>query len=332
MPDDDKIYVRFRGRTLGPLTHQKVRDLIQRGQITRIHELSGDGLSWSKAEDFGEFFAKPVAASSREQGSGIAPDDDQDDDALLAEYQADDSSGAVTADPEPEVEWYAHLDGENRGPLSIGQLRDLKSQGRLHATTLVWRAGIDTWQPADQALPEFFGQSQNHSAGLHEYSYGGGQRSGSITGYTQLAIETDRRRGWAFFFGIVLIVVSSLQIIGQLATVFIAASGSAAGVNTVPALIGGMLGIALAGTILAAGILLLQYCSRARDFAANPSESTALAAQKQLSTLWCFVGIASLVWLVIAASLFLIVLAIGLSLFDAISQAAGLVTHLPILS
>ena len=52
---DEKYYVRFRGRTLGPFDTTRVRDLIKRG-VTRMHELSPDGVSWQPAEVFPELF------------------------------------------------------------------------------------------------------------------------------------------------------------------------------------------------------------------------------------------------------------------------------------
>jgi hypothetical protein len=36
----DRVYIRFKGRVLGPLTQEKTMDMVKRGQITRQHELS----------------------------------------------------------------------------------------------------------------------------------------------------------------------------------------------------------------------------------------------------------------------------------------------------
>ncbi len=68
MTDDDKIYVRFRGRTVGPLTSQKIQDMVRRGQITRLHELSDDGSSWTRADEFRDFFATMRAEVTKNLG------------------------------------------------------------------------------------------------------------------------------------------------------------------------------------------------------------------------------------------------------------------------
>lgn len=320
MTDTEKIYVRFRGRTLGPLTSQKVQDLIARGQITRLHELSGDGLSWSKAEEFGEFFAKSNEVVATEDRDLFSSESTTANSPTGHSAVSDEAS---VVDPQAEVdlnvEWYFHVDGENRGPVSRDVLRDFQTQGRLMPATLVWRSGLETWQAAEKVLPELF--NAGTSTGLPQSYMQPREFVGrhSADDFSLLAEELNRRRGWAFFFGIVLIVVSSVQNIIHVATVFAATSGSATGANTTPALVTGVLGIAFSGTIMTAGILLLQFCGRARDFLANPSQNSALLATKRLNTLWSFLGISSLIWLAIFTSIAVILFSIGRSVIEALS-------------
>ncbi len=40
------------------MSADKTRELVRRGQITRVHELSPDGIEWRKAEEFTEFYPK----------------------------------------------------------------------------------------------------------------------------------------------------------------------------------------------------------------------------------------------------------------------------------
>lgn len=316
MTDDERIYVRFRGRTLGPLTAQKVHDLIRRGQITRVHELSGDGLSWSKAEEFGDFFAVPRAETTKAEQTATNSSESVRHSA--GQIESGLSVNAQTS-VEPAVEWYAHVNGENQGPISLDQLRQWKESGRVQAQTLVWQSGLDSWQPAEDVLPEIFGTLVSASSGSTDGSSGYAVQPTARGGLSALAHEMDRRRGWAFFFAIVLIVLSSFVILGQLATIFVAASGSAAGANTVPALIGGIVGIAFAGTVMTVGILILQYCGVVKEFALRPTDPSALMAARRLSAVWSFTGIASLIWLVILMSFVLVAVSIGLSLIEAFS-------------
>jgi len=45
-------------------------------------------------------------------------------------------------------EWYFSIDGQQFGPISSKQLRELAATGRLKPSDLVWRPGLKTWVPA----------------------------------------------------------------------------------------------------------------------------------------------------------------------------------------
>lgn len=302
--DDDKIYVRFRGRTLGPLTNQKVQELIRRGQITRMHELSGDGLSWVTAEEFGNFFAVEPQHTPQEAASSVE-----------APTEASPTTSTTT-----EVEWYAHVDGENKGPMTLDQVRQWKNSGTIQPQTLMWQAGLDSWEAAQTLLPELFVDpfAASATAANATTSFMPQSSQSSSSSLTYFAAEFDRRRGWIFFFAITLIVLTSFQIVGQLITIYIAASGaSATGVNAGPALVGGTFGIAIAGTVMTIGILLLQYCGKLKDFALRPTDENGLLAARAHSRFWAFTGITTLIWLVVFMSFLLLIATVGLSALSA---------------
>ena len=144
---DDKYYVRFRGRTLGPFDAGKVRELIKRGQVTRMHELSPDGVSWQQAEVFTELFP---AATQPEQAvepfTHAGPD------------QAAQNTGPEAA-PTETAEWYAHLNNENKGPVTKDQIAQWIAAGAITQETLVWQEGREDWEPANIAVPELFAAS-----------------------------------------------------------------------------------------------------------------------------------------------------------------------------
>ncbi|MDB4759842.1 GYF domain-containing protein [bacterium] len=136
---DEKFYVRFRGRTLGPFDEGKVRGLIKRGQVTRMHELSPDGVSWQKADAFPELFP---AASQPTQ----------------AFEQTDQSHDSMPPD-EPNTgvaEWYAHMNDENKGPVTKNQIAQWIAAGAITQESLVWKEGTEEWEPANIAVPELF--------------------------------------------------------------------------------------------------------------------------------------------------------------------------------
>ena len=53
---DTALYMRIRGRVLGPYDQEKLQGLARRGQLSRMHELSTDGVSWVRASNFPELF------------------------------------------------------------------------------------------------------------------------------------------------------------------------------------------------------------------------------------------------------------------------------------
>lgn len=56
-----RVYIRFKGRVLGPLTKEKAGKMLARGQITRQHEVSTDRISWRSVSEVEDFFPNPRA-------------------------------------------------------------------------------------------------------------------------------------------------------------------------------------------------------------------------------------------------------------------------------
>lgn len=140
---EDRLYIRFKGKVLGPLTSQKVQELARRGQITRMHELSPDGISWIRAGDYGNLFS--VDKSPGTATANVA----------TPEVDSNQSSPAPSRpieSPDSSVQWYAHINGENRGPLTNAALMDEVNSGQVTTETLVWQAGFDSWRPVGECF------------------------------------------------------------------------------------------------------------------------------------------------------------------------------------
>ena len=75
---DEPLYVRIRGRVQGPVNEEKLRSLVKRGQLARLHEVSADGTNWQRASDFPKIFDFPVEnpVSSGGDNEPEAPDPD----------------------------------------------------------------------------------------------------------------------------------------------------------------------------------------------------------------------------------------------------------------
>ena len=52
------------------------------------------------------------------------------------------------------TEWYLARDGQQYGPITYAEMEKLIELGHLHENDLVWRQGLDEWQPASFAATE----------------------------------------------------------------------------------------------------------------------------------------------------------------------------------
>ncbi len=132
--DTRRVYVRFRGRITGPFSDEEIRRMVDRGQVTRMHELSGDRSTWKRAGQVKQLFEAPVETPS-----------------FLDESPAYAESEAEAVVPEErEPVWYYARDGREVGPISRSAMDRLARRGSLGRDTLVWSEGMEDWTTLDQ--------------------------------------------------------------------------------------------------------------------------------------------------------------------------------------
>jgi hypothetical protein len=122
---EQRFYVRVRGKVLGPFAVAQLRQLRDRGQLKRFHEVSTDRQQWEPAAGLAELFADEVVAApshGRTAEEGLSA-------------------------PSPPQWYYAGADGGRHGPVGGDRLRELWKAGTLTAKSLVWKEGMDQWQP-----------------------------------------------------------------------------------------------------------------------------------------------------------------------------------------
>ena len=122
------LYVRLRGRVQGPFDFPVLQSMAQRGQLSRIHQVSEDQQGWQKAGEFPEVF---VAVNKSNVGT----------------------RGQVTtitakAITDAEADWYFENDREPEGPFRLEEMRQKFSSGELNPDHQVWREGMSTWVAA----------------------------------------------------------------------------------------------------------------------------------------------------------------------------------------
>ncbi len=284
MTQYDRIYVRFKGRVLGPLTHEKAADLVRRGQITKQHELSPDGLAWRMAEEFTEFFSPLTRGKS-------------------VDAQLDVQLQPATIQPIVDDEqWYAHFDGSNQGPVNEGMMRQWVNQGKVRRDTMIWKSSMDNWLEAQFVRDAWF-QNRKMIADLTSNS-SSDKTSAIETGDLQWVAERLlKSNSWAYFSAIAGIVLGTSLTIGSIALFIFSISRA----NKPSMEIGGLLvciyWIAWSVAFLLAAILLLQYSNAVGAMRFRVTANDISRALHRLAKFWSFTGICLLVWILI--SLFL---------------------------
>lgn len=135
MNPDQVLYVRAKGRVLGPFTLAQLKTLRDRGQLRRFHEVSEDRSAWRPASTLAQLFAE-------ERPTGPAAE---------AAYSLAKLDAARPADAVPIVveaaDWYyVDAGGQQAGPVPRERLLDLWHAGTISAVTLVWREGMASWE------------------------------------------------------------------------------------------------------------------------------------------------------------------------------------------
>ena len=186
MIDSNQVYIRFRGRTVGPIVKAKALDMAKRGQLTRSHEISFDGSTWSLAGDMDEFFPAPVNASTKAQSAQATLD------ALEAS---------------PNEQWYAHYDGDNQGPMDLLRMMALIDSGRVRGETMVWKSGTPSWVEARVAFPGRFQGTAKESGDSGQSISSDGKMD-----LERLAALIKEPKDWIMFHAVVGIVFSCFMI------------------------------------------------------------------------------------------------------------------------
>jgi sorbitol-specific phosphotransferase system component IIC len=270
----EKYFVRFKGRVLGPLTAAKTAELVKRGQISRMHELSPDRQTWLKAEEFPEFFpAKSGSTSS---------------------ISADDSNASTTA----EASWYAQINDESKGPGSETQLRAWVAQGIVTADSLIWTTGLDEWGAASDLRPDLFATAsvQEMTASTSSTSQRD-ERHGHAS--DSLLIELVQGKFWVFYvavvaivFGCVALLVSTYQFFDGVAESRISNAARSRAISS-------LLSLVLNGLFLWCAITFLRFGNSLTRLKFDASESSVVQVVQRLNGLWRALGIFTSVFLTV---------------------------------
>ena len=296
----ERIYIRFKGRVLGPMTQEKAVELIRRGQITKQHELSPDGVAWKTAEEFPSLF-KSESNSPKQK------------------VQETKIEASV---PESSVQqWYANIDGANQGPVDEAVLKRWIEDGKVTADTMVWQPGMQDWISAETIRSNWFQQksrstgskeSRSLSADSGDIDWPGAQQKsqGQAPDLTALLVT----RGWVQFLAITGLIFGTVAVIGSVAWFFLVATRDGSGPVKVIAVVVSLVAMATAIAWFFGSLFLLNYSNRLSVLKYRLTSEDIHLAMKSLNRFWKFTGIVVLIWLIVTSLLFTMIYLLGLSI------------------
>ena len=270
---DEQLYVRVRGRVQGPFSLDKLRALVKRGQLSRMHEVSPDGTLWKSASEYSEIFA-----SERVQNT---PQDTQ-----AKRQPSTDSSGDLELEAPESPQWYYSQNNAQLGPVSFRELQHKASIGTLTARDLVWRQGTQDWVPAGTVPGLGF-----DGVVRRETKQDGAEASSQITG--DLVRTVRESQAWVRFLRSCVFVLGGLLLgLGLLAVIFGARLGE-------PFTLGsGFLLWLYAGVAIYWSVLLHAYSSTMGKFIDDGSSFLLDSALRKLQKFWVYNSIILIVIIV----------------------------------
>ncbi|QOV89390.1 DUF4339 domain-containing protein [Humisphaera borealis] len=227
-------------------------------------------------------------------------------------------------------QWYYSVDGAQQGPVALEQISQWATAGQFDGQTLVWREGMSQWLPAAK-VPELAGifgarRQQAYAAPVAEavvqpqyaapaetLNYQGPSTGESVT--PRIIAALVETKPWVRLFSVLLFIAVGIMglagLIQLLGVVGFASSSRRGG------------GVAALGLLSVVGTVLLsllyffpamylgRYASRIADLSRSRRQSDLEAAMEAQKSYWKFIGILTLIVIVIYAIVFVVVLGAG---------------------
>jgi len=262
---EDQLYVRIRGRVQGPFDKEKLRALVKRGQLSRMHEVSPDGNDWKQASEYQELFATEAKQGIQE-----------------SELTAEDGQPIGQ-----EAVWYYSVNGVQAGPVTFEQLQAQASPGHLSSDDLVWKEGMKEWVSGATVPGLLFGTAPRVEESPFEPTTGASKLSAGVLRTLKDSQAWIRFIAFYFFITFFCALLAGLYFIGR-------------GIHAhfgMPVAIG-IYWLFYAAIFFYAGWLLHSYRKNVITVLKDKSPAKLDNALQSLRTLWIFVSILLIVLLV----------------------------------
>jgi hypothetical protein len=257
---------------LGPLPHQKVVDLVARGQITGEQEMSSDGVNWAKASDFSTFFpaaAQPAAEPAQES--------------------------AVSNVPVAVLEnWYVGFEGEAPRAYDERTIKEWIASGRITGETMIWKSDMAAWQEARVVRPQWFASVRNDARSNAQVSVG------QAASWDTVSLELELAKPWVIMLavtGLIAVVIGffafTISFFQAVLSPYSAAFKLCAVLATLSQMVMCLLGVWLCAKLLKYSSLLSEVGYRKEPEAVN-------AAVRCLGSAWRLASFVFLAWVVVS--------------------------------
>lgn len=283
---ENQLYIRMRGRVLGPYDQEKLQSLARRGQLSRMHELSSDATNWVRASTYPELFvsADPPPATVTQDGLGEVRVPGKED------GQPRRASGQ---------RWWYGKNGAEAGPVDQATLQQMLATGSLSPEDIVWSDGMTQWVPARQVpglLPATgtFSPSPSGTAGAKD----------DLPASLCKAIANSRP--WVIFIAVVSFIYAGLVVVAGIFELIQGARDHAA-----PVVASALFALIFGVDVAAGGFLLSTYASRIASLRYGSHGMVLEKALDTLHTFWVYVGINLIVFLAFFVFLLVWMIAVG---------------------
>jgi hypothetical protein len=271
----DQFYIRVRGRVLGPYDQERLQSLARRGQFSKMHELSTDGISWVRASSHAELFTAeivepPPAIPQSAAGRGAAQPGTQ-------------------SEPAAQELWYYAKDGVEGGPVDFAGLQLLANMGRVGPDDLICKPGMREWVPARSVRGLDFSGAPQADHGL------GGTRSPSMAQSEAALPESVCKAGsdsrpWVLFIAVMGFIYAGLLVVGGMFGLIAAASEHIAEL-----VVFGLTSVIVGAVTIIGAALLVRYANYLGGLRYARQFVVLERALEALKTFWVFASIVLIV-------------------------------------
>ena len=245
---DTLLWVKEKGRVLGPYTIDKLKELVDENWLSKMHLISADQMTWVDAGDY---------------GNGVLWDRtySQPTEEPLQDESTEDLTVKTPSPPKEEVDWWYTRNGQQLGPIAIEQLKNMFGCGDLKPDEQVWTDGMKFWKAAKD-VPEIAPYCGGDIVPVPD--------SQLTEEFCKLA---NGARGWTMFISIALFVSAAASMIAGFTDLVHAIK-----TDSNPWLIISIGAIISGGVSVTAGLMILGISNRMAAFAQEKSQDALSSA------------------------------------------------------